>query len=133
MCNLALLENLHWIPVQSRINYTKLSAICHNFFSDSSLSARLSDPLLTEPCTYFRQIRSSAEIHTVHPPCYSERNKNLTHTHSIETECLDTSLVVPPQSEAMEFSSSVSVSVTSFSLPILIPKLRHRKTHLYKH
>ena len=101
-------ENLHWLP--SRINY-KLSAICHNFFSDSSLS----DPLLTV-YTYFRRIRSSAEIHTVRPPCYSE-NKNLTHTQHREDALTLTSLVVPPQPEAMEFSP---VSVTSFSLPIPI-------------
>ena len=30
-----LLQALHWLPVQARIDY-KLSTLCHNFFSDSA-------------------------------------------------------------------------------------------------
>ena len=52
-----LLQALHWLPDQARIDY-KLSAICHSFFSNSS-PAYFSD-LLTV-CTPSRQFRSSAD------------------------------------------------------------------------
>ena len=53
----SLLQALHWLPVQARIDY-KMSAICHNLFSDSS-PAYFSDPFTVyTPST---QPRSSAE------------------------------------------------------------------------
>ena len=56
-----LLQALHWLPVQARIDY-KLSTICHNFFSDSS-PAYVSDLL-----TVCRQLRSSADTRILRIP-----------------------------------------------------------------
>ena len=55
-----LLQALHWLPVQARVDY-KLSTICHSFFSDSS-SAYLSD--LFTVYTPSRQLCSSADTRT---------------------------------------------------------------------
>ena len=52
-----LLQALHWLPVQARIDY-KLSAICRSVFSDSS-PAHFFDLLIV--CTPSRQLRSSAD------------------------------------------------------------------------
>ena len=52
-----LLKTLHWLPIQSRINY-KLSTLCFNFFSGSSPSY-ISD--LLSVYTPSRQLRSSSD------------------------------------------------------------------------
>ena len=52
-----LLQALHWLPVQARVDY-KLSTVCHNFFTDSS-PAYLSDLLTVY--TPSRQLRSSED------------------------------------------------------------------------
>ena len=53
----SLLQALHWLPVQARIDY-KMSTICHNIFSDSP-PAYFSD--LFTVCTPSTQPRSSAD------------------------------------------------------------------------
>ena len=60
-----LLQALHWLLVQARVDY-KLSTLCHNFFSDSS-PTYLSDLLTVY--TPSRQLRSSADTDSSHPPC----------------------------------------------------------------
>ena len=60
-CVQPLLQALHWLPVQARIDY-KLPTICHNFFSDSS-PAYLSDLLTVY--TSSRQLCSSADTRTL--------------------------------------------------------------------
>ena len=59
-----LLQALHWLPVQARVDY-KLSTVCLNFFSDSS-PVHLSD--LLSVYTPSRQLRSSADTRTLRIP-----------------------------------------------------------------
>ena len=59
-----LLQTLHCLPVQARIDY-KLSAICHNLFSDSS-PAYFSDLLTVY--TLSKQLRSSADTRILRIP-----------------------------------------------------------------
>ena len=59
-----LLQALHWLPVQARVDY-KLSTVCHNFFTDSS-PAYLSDLLTVY--TPSRQPRSSSDTRTLRIP-----------------------------------------------------------------
>ena len=51
-----LLQALHWLPDQARIDY-KLSTVCHNFFADSS-PAHFSDLTMDTPSM---QLHSSAD------------------------------------------------------------------------
>ena len=59
-----LLQALHWLPVQARIDY-KLLTLCHNFFSDSA-PAYLSDVLTVYIPS--RQLRSYAHARILRIP-----------------------------------------------------------------
>ena len=70
-----LLKSLHWLPVQSRINY-KLSILCHNFLSGTA--PKYFDDLLSVYVPS-RQLRSSADLRTlnvskVRTKSYGERS-----------------------------------------------------------
>ena len=69
-----LLQAIHWLPVQARIDY-KLSTICHNFFSDRWLPISLTLSL----CTPLPGSLVLLHTHTDNSylPCYS---KNLCQT-----------------------------------------------------
>ena len=68
-----LLQSLHWLPVQARIEY-KLSTLCHNFFSNSS-PVYFSDLLTVY--TPSRQLRSSTDTRMLRIP--SVRTKTFGH------------------------------------------------------
>ena len=55
-----LLQTLHWLPIQARIDYKRF-ILCHNVFSQST-PAYISELLSTPPS---RQLRSSAGTHTL--------------------------------------------------------------------
>ena len=59
-----LLHTLHWLPIQSRINY-KLSVICHNFFYGSSPHYLSSGLTVYKPT---RTLRSSSDTLTLVVP-----------------------------------------------------------------
>ena len=59
-----LLRTLHWLPIQTRIEYT-LSTLCHSFFSNTA-PVYLSDFLRVY--SPLRQLRSSSDSRTLRIP-----------------------------------------------------------------
>ena len=98
-------ENLHWLPVQSRISCklsVTVSSLTHLSLTRFSLYTPISGGFVI------------LQKYILCIPHVTQRTKT-SHTQHRQSALTLTSLVVPPQPEAMEFSP---VSVTSSSLPI---------------
>ena len=105
-----LLKQLHWLPVQARIEY-KLCVLCYNYFS-GSLPAYLSD--LLSVYTPSRQLRSSCDTRKLRIP--HVKTKSFGHRSF--------AFAAPAQWNSLPFEIRHKQTVSSFKTSL--------KTHLFQ-